>query len=120
MTESFKKVSGDVVNLRKYMTDLSKSFGRQMKELKGMMDSIINSRTDPTRGSPKRKKGKSSGAEKGSSSDETRTHPSILESKSWDSMCESDGESHRNQRAARPAISTNIIAMLVLGGTVVY
>jgi hypothetical protein len=71
MTDSFTKMSGDMVNLRKDLSDLSESVGRQMKELKEMMSSLINSRTIPSRGSPKRKKGKSSGTEHGSSSDET-------------------------------------------------
>jgi hypothetical protein len=33
MTDSFTKMSGDMVNLRKYLSDLSESVGRQMKEL---------------------------------------------------------------------------------------
>jgi hypothetical protein len=53
-------MSGDVVNLPKDLSDLSESVGRQMKELKEMMSLLINSRTIPSRGSPKRKKGKSS------------------------------------------------------------
>jgi peptidoglycan hydrolase CwlO-like protein len=52
MTESFTKMSGDMVNLRKVLRDLSESFGRQIKELKGMTTSLINSRPAPTRGSP--------------------------------------------------------------------
>jgi hypothetical protein len=57
MNESFTKNRGDKVNLQKELTDLSKISGREMKELKGMMASLINSRPSPTRGSPKRKKG---------------------------------------------------------------
>jgi hypothetical protein len=45
--------------------------------------------------------------ENGSSSDETDTRPSIHALKSWDSMCESDGENHLKQRAARPAIAND-------------
>jgi hypothetical protein len=120
MNEYFTNMSGDMVNLRKDLSDLSESVGRQMKELKEMISSLINSRLVPTMGSPKRKKGKSSGTEHGSSSDETGTHPSIQASKSWDSMCESDGESHRKQRAALPAIANNNSATSVLLGTDVY
>jgi hypothetical protein len=75
MTDSFTKMSGDMVNLQKDFSDLSESVGRQMKELKEMMSLLINSRLNPTRGSPKRKKGKSSRTEQGSSSDETGTCP---------------------------------------------
>jgi hypothetical protein len=57
MTDYFTKMSGDMVNLRKDLSDLSESVGRQMKELKEMMSSLINSRLNPTRGSPKRKQG---------------------------------------------------------------
>jgi hypothetical protein len=89
MTDSFTKMSGDMINLRKDLSDLSESVGRQMKELKEMMSSLINSRTIPSRGSPKRKKGKSSGTEHGSSSNETGSRNQIHFSKSWDSMCES-------------------------------
>jgi hypothetical protein len=71
MTDSFTKMSGDMVNLRKDLIDLSKSVGRQMQELKEMMSSLINSRLIPTRESPKRKNGKSSGTGHGSSSDKT-------------------------------------------------
>jgi hypothetical protein len=60
------------------------------------------------------------GTEHGSSSDETGTNPSIHASKSWESVCESNGESHRKQRAARPAISNDNIATLVLVGTDMY
>jgi hypothetical protein len=84
------------------------------------MYSLINSRINPTRGSPKRKKGKSSGTEQGSSSDETGTRPSIHASKSRDSMCESDGENHRKNRAARPAIANDNNATSVLVGADVY
>jgi hypothetical protein len=65
MTDSFTKMSGDMVNLRKDLSDLSESVGRQMKELKEMTSSLINNRTIPSRGSPKRKKGKFSGTEHG-------------------------------------------------------
>jgi hypothetical protein len=34
MTDSLTKMSGDMVNLRKDLSDLSESVGRQMKELK--------------------------------------------------------------------------------------
>jgi hypothetical protein len=61
MTGSFTKMSGDMVNLRKDLSDLSESVGRKMKELKEMMSLLINIRLILTRGSPKRKKGKSSG-----------------------------------------------------------
>jgi hypothetical protein len=57
MTDSFTKMSGDKVNLRKDLSYLSESVGQQMKELKEMMSSLINSRTIPSRGLPKRKKG---------------------------------------------------------------
>jgi hypothetical protein len=120
MTDSFTKMSGDMVNLRKDLSDLSESVGRQMRELKEMMSSLINSILNPTRGSPKRKKGKSRGTEHGSSSDETSTRPSIHVSKSWDSMCESDRENHRKQRTARPAISNDNSTTSVLVGTDVY
>jgi hypothetical protein len=120
MTETFTKMSGDMVNLRKYLSDLSESVGRQMKELNEIMYSLINSRIIPTRGSPKRKKGKSNGTEPGSSSDETGTHPSIHALKSWDSICESDGENHHKQGTARPAIANDNSAMSVLVGTDVY
>jgi hypothetical protein len=50
MTDSFTKMSGDMVNLRKDLSDLSESVGRQMKELKEIMSSRINSRLNPTRG----------------------------------------------------------------------
>jgi hypothetical protein len=43
-----------MVNFRKDLSDLSESVGRQMKELKEMISSLINSRTIPSRGSPKR------------------------------------------------------------------
>jgi uncharacterized protein YPO0396 len=56
MNDSFTRMSVNMVNLRKYLSDLSESVGRQMKELKKMMSSLINSRSIPTRGSPKRKK----------------------------------------------------------------
>jgi hypothetical protein len=91
-----------------------------MKELKEMMSLLINSRLNPTRGSPKQKKGKSSGTEHGSSSYETGTGPSIHASKSWDIMCESDGENDRKQRAARPDIANDNSATSVLVGTDVY
>jgi hypothetical protein len=80
-------MSGDMVNQQKYLTDLSESFSRKMKELKGTMASLINSRPAPTRGLPKRKKVRSNGTENGSSSDETGTHPSTQALKSWDKMC---------------------------------
>jgi hypothetical protein len=120
MTDSFTKMSGDMVNLRKDLSDLSESVGRQMKELKEMMSSFINIRTIPSRGSPKRKKGKSSGTEHGSSSDETGSRNQIHASKSWDSMCESDGDNHRKQRLARPAIANGNSATSVLEGTDVH
>jgi hypothetical protein len=37
MTDSFTKMSSNMVNLRKDLSDLSESVGRQMKELKEMM-----------------------------------------------------------------------------------
>jgi hypothetical protein len=120
MTDSFTKISGDMVNLRKDLSDLSESVGRQMKELKEMMSLLINSRLIPARGSPKRKKGNSSGNEHGSSSDKTGTRPPIHASKSWDSMCESDGENHLKQRVARSAIANDNSATSVLVGTDVY
>jgi hypothetical protein len=120
MTDSFTKMSGGMLNLRKDLSDLSESVGRQMKELKEMMSSLINSRLIPKRVSPKRKKGKSSGTEHESSSDETGTRPSIHALKSWDSMCESDGENHRKQRAARPSIANDNSETSVLVGTDVY
>jgi DNA anti-recombination protein RmuC len=83
MTDSFTKMSGDMVNLRKDLSDLSESVGRKMKELKEIMSSLINSRTIPSRGSPKRKKGKSSGTEHGSSSDETGSRNQTHASKYW-------------------------------------
>jgi Sec-independent protein translocase protein TatA len=121
MTDSFtNKMSGDMVNLRKDLSDLSESVGRQMKELKEMMSSLTNSRTIPSRGSPKRKKGKSSVTEHGPSSDETGSRNPIHASKSWDSMCEYDGDNHRKQLLARPAIATDNCATSVLEGTDVY
>jgi galactokinase/mevalonate kinase-like predicted kinase len=105
MTDSFTKMSDDMVNLRKDLSDMSESVGRQMKELKEMMSSLISNRTIHSRSSPKRKKGKSSGTEHGSSSDETGSRNHIHASKSWDSMCESDRDNHRKQRLARPAIA---------------
>jgi hypothetical protein len=120
MTDSFTKMSGDMVNLRKDLSDLSESIGRKMKELKEMMSSLINSRLIPARGSPKRKKGQSSGNEYGSSSDDTGTRPPIHASKLWDSMCESDGENYRKQGVARPAIANDNSATSILVGTDVY
>jgi hypothetical protein len=120
MTDSFTKMSGDMVNLRKDLSDLSESVGRQMKELKEIMSSLIYSRTIPSRGSPKSKKGKSSGTEHGSSSDETGSRNPIHALKSLDSMCESDGDNHSKQRLARPAISNDNSAMSVLEGTAMY
>jgi hypothetical protein len=120
MTDSFTKMSGDMVNLRKHLSDLSESVGRKMKELKEIMSSLINSRTIPLRGSPKRKKGKSIETEHGSSSDETGSRKHIHASKSWDSMCESDGDNHRKQRLARPDISNDNSVTSVLVGTDVY
>jgi hypothetical protein len=120
MTDTFTKTSGDMVNFRKDLSDLSESFGRQMQELKEMMSSLINSRLVPKRGSPKRKKGKSSGTEHGSSLDETGLRPPIHASKSWDSMCESDGDNQRKQRLVLPAISNGNSATSVLVGTGVY
>jgi hypothetical protein len=120
MTDSFTKMSGDMVNLRKDLSDLSESVGRQMKELKEMMSSLINSRTIPSIGSSKSKKGKSSGTEHGLSSDDTGSRNQIHALKSWDSMCESDGHNHRKQLLARPAIANDNSATLVLEGTDVY
>jgi hypothetical protein len=57
MTDLFTKMSGDMVNLRKDLSDLGESVGRQMKELKEMMSSLINNSTLPSRGSSKRKRG---------------------------------------------------------------
>jgi hypothetical protein len=91
-----------------------------MKELKEMMSSLINSRTIPSRGSPKRKKGKCSGTEHGSSFYETGSCNHFHASKSWDSMCESDGHYHRKQRLARSAIANDNSATSVLEGTDVY
>jgi hypothetical protein len=76
-----------------------------MKEIKEMISSLINSRTVTSRGSPKRKKGKSSGTEQWSSSDGTGSRNPIHISKSWDIMCEYDGDNHRKQRLSRPAIA---------------
>jgi hypothetical protein len=120
MTDSFTKMSGGMVNLRKYLSYLSGSVERQMKELKEMMPSLINSRKIPSRGSPKREKGKSSETEHGSSSDETGSRNQINASKSWDIMCESDGDNHRKQRLARPAIANDNSATSVLEGTAMY
>jgi hypothetical protein len=117
ITDSFTKMSGDMVNLRKDLSDLTESVGRQMKEHKEILSSLINRRTIPSRGSPKSKKGKSSGTEHGSSSDETGSRNPIHVSKSWDSMCESDGDKHRKQRLARPAIANDNSATSVLEGT---
>jgi hypothetical protein len=97
MTDSFTKMSGDMLDLRKYVSDLSESVGRQMKELKEMMSSLINSSTRPSIGSSKSKKGKSSGTEHRSSSDEIGSRKHIHASKSWDSMCESDDDNQRDQ-----------------------
>jgi hypothetical protein len=120
MTDSFTKMSGDMVNLQKDLSNLSESVGRKMKELKEMMSSLIKSRAIPLRGSPKRKKGKYGGTEHGSSSDETGSCNQIHASKSWDSMCESYGDNHRKQRLARPAIANENSATSVLEGTGVY
>jgi hypothetical protein len=68
MTDLYTKMSGDMVNLRQDLLDLSESTGRQMKALKEMMSSLINIKLITTRGLSKRKKGKSSGTEHGSSS----------------------------------------------------
>jgi hypothetical protein len=84
------------------------------------MSLLINSRTIISRGSPKRKKGKSSGTEHGPSSDETGSRNHIHASKSWDSMCESDGDNHRKQRISRQAIANDNSATSVLEGTDVY
>jgi hypothetical protein len=119
MTDSFTKMSGEMVNLRKDLSDLSGSVGRQMKELKEMMSSLINSRTIPSRGSPKRKKGKSSGTEHGSSSDETGSRNQIHSLKSWDSMCALDGDKNHKQCLARQAIANDNSATSV-EGTDVY
>jgi hypothetical protein len=120
MTDSFTKMSGDMVNLRKDLSDLSESVWRQMKELKEMMSSLINNSTLPSRGSSKRKKGKSSGTEHGSSSDETGSRKHIHASKSWNSMCESDDDKHRKQRSARPSIANDNSATSVREGTDMY
>jgi hypothetical protein len=120
MTDSFTKMSGDMVNLRKDLSDLSESVGQKMKELNEMMSSLIKNRTLPSRGSPKRKKGKSSGTEHGSSSDETGSRKHIHASKSWDSMCEYDGDNHRKQRSSRSAIANDNSATSVLEGTDVH
>jgi predicted nucleic acid-binding Zn-ribbon protein len=61
ITDSFTIIRGDMVNLRKDLSDLSESVGRQMKEFKEMISSLINSRLIPTRCSPKPKKSKSRG-----------------------------------------------------------
>jgi predicted nuclease with TOPRIM domain len=50
MTESVTKMSGEMVNLRKDLSDLSENVGRQMKELKEIMSSLINSTPIPKRG----------------------------------------------------------------------
>jgi hypothetical protein len=81
ITDSFTKMRGDMVDLRKDLFDLSESVGRQIKELRETMSSLINSRKIPSRGSPKRKKGKSSGTEHRSSSDETGSRYQIHASK---------------------------------------
>jgi hypothetical protein len=120
ITDLFTKMSGDMVNLRKYLSDLSESVGRQMKKLNEMKSSLTNSRTIPSIGSPKMKKGKSSGTEHRSSSDETGSRNQIHASKSWDSMCESDCDNHQNQRLARPAIANDNSATSVLEGNDVY
>jgi hypothetical protein len=120
MTDSLTKMSGDMANLRKDLSNLSESVGRQMQELKEMMSSLINSRLIPKRGSPKRKKGNSSETEHVSSSDETGTPPPTHASKSWDSMCESDGENQRKQRLARPDIANDNSATSVLVGIDMY
>jgi hypothetical protein len=91
-----------------------------MKELKEMMSSLINKSTLPSRGLSKNKRGKSSGTEHGSSSDETGSRKHIHASKSWDSMCESDDDSHRKQRSARPDIANDNIATSFREGTDVY
>jgi hypothetical protein len=85
-----------------------------------MMSSLINSRTIPSVGSPKSKKGKSSGTEHGSSSDETGSRNQSHASKSWDSMVESDGDNHHKQRLAQTAIANDNSASSVLEGTDVY
>jgi hypothetical protein len=57
MTDSFTKMSGDMVNLRKDLSDLSESVGRQMQQLKEMMSSLLNNSTLPSRGLSKRERG---------------------------------------------------------------
>jgi hypothetical protein len=49
MMDSFTKMSGDMVNLRKDLSDLSESVGRQMKELKEMMSSLMEVQWNRTR-----------------------------------------------------------------------
>jgi hypothetical protein len=120
MTDLLTKTSSDMVKLRKDLSNLSESVGRKMKELKKMISSLTNSKTIPSRGLPKRKEGKYSGTEHGSSSDETGSRNQIHASKSWDSMCESDGDNHLKQRLARPAVSNNNSAMSVMEGTDMY
>jgi hypothetical protein len=120
MTDSFTKMSGDMANLRKYLSDSSESVGLQMQKLKEMMSSFINSRLIPTRGPPKWKKWNSSGTEHGSSSDETHSHLPVHASKLWYSMCESDGDNQRKQRLSRPAIANGNSSISVLVGTDVY
>jgi hypothetical protein len=109
-----------MVNLRKDLSDMSESVGRQMKELKVMISSLINNSTLPSIGLSKRKKGKSSGTEHGLSSDETGSRKHIHDSKSWDSMCESDDDNHRKQRSARPSIANDNSTTPVREGTDVY
>jgi hypothetical protein len=120
MTDSFTKMSGDMVNLRKDLSALSENVGRQMKELKEIMSSLINNSRLPSICSSKRKKGNSSGTEHGSSSDETGSLKHIHASKSWDSMCESDDDNHRKQRSARPNIANDNSATSVREGTDMY
>jgi hypothetical protein len=120
MTDSFTKMSGDMVNLRKDLSDLSESVGRQMKELNEMMSLLLNNSTLPSRGSSKRKKDKSSGTEHGSSSDETGSRKHTHASKAWDSMCESDDDNHRKQLSARPAIANDNSTTSVRDGTDVH
>jgi hypothetical protein len=76
--DSFTKMSGNIVNLRKDLSGLRKRVVRKMKELKEIMSSLINSRLIPKRGLTKRKKGKLSGTEHGLSSyKHTSINPSI-------------------------------------------
>jgi hypothetical protein len=111
-------MSGDMVNLRKDLSDLSESVGRQIKQLKEMMSSFLTAEKFPREAREKGKRGCL--VELNMGHHLTRPAHTIRSSKSWDGMCEYDGDSHRKQRLARPAIANDNSTTSVLEGTDVY